>query len=74
LTARKAPSNWIFPMNELIALSRTLKAAQRDLIVSAARSGKLPPDGVIRKIAELESAIIAVDTMIGEADGDAPRK
>lgn len=56
-------------MNELISLSKTLKAAQRDLIISAAKTGRLPPDGVIRKIAELESAIIAVDTMIGESEG-----
>jgi hypothetical protein len=56
-------------MNELITLSKTLKAAQRELIVNAAKTGRLPPDGVIRKIAELESAIIAVDTMIGESEG-----
>ncbi|WP_293867554.1 hypothetical protein [uncultured Alsobacter sp.] len=56
-------------MNELMTLSQTLKAAQRELIVNAARTGRLPPDGVIRKIAELESAIIAVDTLIGESEG-----
>lgn len=56
-------------MNELITLSQNLKAAQRELIVNAAKTGRLPPDGVIRKIAELESAIIAVDTLIGENEG-----
>lgn len=56
-------------MTELVELSKRLKEAQRELILKAAQGGKLPPDGVIRKIAELESAIVAVDTLIGEGDG-----
>lgn len=54
-------------MNGLLELSRRLKQAQRDLIVKAAESGNLPPDGVIRKISELENAILAVDAIIEES-------
>jgi len=53
-------------MNGLLELSRRLKEAQRELIMKAAASGTLPPDGVIRKISELENAILAVDAAIEE--------
>jgi hypothetical protein len=54
-------------MNGLLELSRRLKQAQRDLIMKAASADSLPPDGVIRKISELENAILAVDAIIEES-------
>jgi hypothetical protein len=53
-------------MDGLHALSERLRRAQRDLILKAAESSSLPPDGVIRKISELENAIVAVDALIEE--------
>lgn len=54
-------------MNGLLELSKRLKQAQRDLIMKAADAGSLPPDGVIRKISDLENAILAVDAIIEES-------
>ena len=54
-------------MDGLLELSKRLKQAQRELIIKAAASATLPPDGVIRKISELENAILAVDAVIEES-------
>lgn len=54
---------------KLIALRRRLVDAQRDLILQAAQSETLPSANALRKIAELESTIVATDTMIEEERG-----
>lgn len=53
-------------MSELADLLDRLKSAQRDLIVTAAQAGIMPSEGVVRKIADLENAIAAVDAVIHE--------
>lgn len=54
---------------ELVELSVRLKDAQKELILSAARAKMMPSDSVIRKIAELEQAIVATETLIEEQAG-----
>jgi hypothetical protein len=53
-------------VQSLTQLSERLRGAQRDLILSAARSGQLPPENMIRRISDLENTIVAVETLIAE--------
>lgn len=53
-------------MDKLRALRARLQKQQRDLILVAAESAGLPADGIIRKIADLESVITAIDAFIEE--------
>lgn len=55
-------------MSRLRDLSDRLKAAQRVLIENAAQSDQLPPENVIRRISDLENAIVAVETQIAERE------
>lgn len=55
-------------MSRLRDLSDRLKAAQRVLIENAAQSDQLPPENVIRRISDLENAIVAVETLIAERE------
>ena len=57
-------------MDEYEALLERLKAAQFALLTAAAKSGTLPSDGALRKIADLEVAIGAVEHLL---DDDATR-
>ncbi len=52
---------------ELKALLERLKTAQRHLVLAAAKSGMLPSDGTLRKIADLEQAIVATEALIEES-------
>nr|WP_246702657.1 hypothetical protein [Starkeya sp. ORNL1] len=49
---------------KLAALRDRLLQAQRELIVSAADVGIIPSDNVLRKIADLEVTIGAVETSL----------
>lgn len=51
---------------DLSGLLERLKTAQRDLILTAAKSQTLPSDGTVRKISELEGAIAATEALIEE--------
>jgi len=51
---------------KLTALRGRLVEQQQKLISQAAQSGGLPTDGAIRKISDLENAIMAVEHMIEE--------
>ncbi len=51
---------------DLSALLERLKTAQRNLLLTAARSATLPSDGALRKISELEGAIAATEALIQE--------
>jgi hypothetical protein len=54
-------------MNEqLQALLDRLKNAQRELLLQCAQADTLPSDKTLRKIADLEGAISAVEMMLGE--------
>jgi hypothetical protein len=53
-------------MTSLNSLLDRLKARQRDLIMQAAKQDMLPPDGMIRQIADLENAIAAVEAVADE--------
>ena len=58
-------------MPNLDLLLDRLKARQRDLIMQAARQDMMPPDGMLRQIAEMENAIAAVEAVAEEeADRD----
>ncbi|TCK28549.1 hypothetical protein EV667_2556 [Ancylobacter aquaticus] len=52
---------------KLEALRSRLLAAQRELIVAAAEAGAVPPDNALRKIADMEVALAAIEAMIDEA-------
>ena len=54
-------------MSDLEALLDRLKAAQRTLVLQAAQLPMLPPDGTLRKIADLENTIAAVEALMDEA-------
>ena len=56
-------------MADLNTLLNRLKARQRDLIMQAAQQEMMPPDGMLRQIAELENAIAAVEAVAGEEVG-----
>jgi hypothetical protein len=51
---------------DLLALLGRLRDAQRDIIFREARSSSPPGDNAIRKIADLENAIAAVEAIIDE--------
>lgn len=51
-------------MDDYQALIERLHAAQRELLASAAKSGGLPSDNTLRKIADIEVAIGAVEGLI----------
>jgi len=51
---------------KLEALRARLVSAQRELIKNAAEAGTIPSDNALRKIADLEVTIGAVETMIDE--------
>jgi len=53
-------------MNDHIALLERMKAAQADLLNAAAKSGSLPSDNTLRKIADLEVAIGALEHFIDD--------
>lgn len=48
-----------------------LKDTQRTLVLQAAQLLMLPPDGTLRKIADLENTIAAVESLIDEAGATA---
>ncbi|MCX5495309.1 hypothetical protein OSH11_11370 [Kaistia dalseonensis] len=52
---------------KLAALRVRLIEAQRKLVDQAAQSGTLPTDSALRKISDLENAIMAVEHMMEEA-------
>ena len=56
---------------KLIALRKRLIEAQRGLILQAANAGALPSLNALRQIADLESAIVATDTLIEEQRDEA---
>lgn len=56
---------------KLIALRKRLIEAQRGLILQAANAGALPSSNALRQIADLESAIVATDTLIEEQRDEA---
>lgn len=51
-------------MEELL---ERLKEAQRQILVAAASSKALPSDGTLRKVADLEQAIAAVEALLDGA-------
>ena len=53
-------------MDNLDRLLDRLKARQRDLIMEAAQSDTMPADSTLKRIAELENAIAAVEAVAGE--------
>lgn len=57
-------------MNDHIALLERMKTAQAELLNAAAKAGALPSDNALRKIADLEVAIGALEHMIEEEGGD----
>jgi hypothetical protein len=57
---------------KLKTLRNRLLAEQRDLISIAAEINSLPSDKTIQKIANLEVAIGAVESMLDEAAGERP--
>ena len=55
-------------MADLNTLLNRLKARQRDLIMQAAQQEMMPPDGMLRQIADLENAIAAVEAVAEEEE------
>ncbi|KQP08577.1 MAG: hypothetical protein Q7T93_12380 [Methylobacterium sp.] len=53
-------------MSDLETLLDRLKNAQRDLILDAAKVAMVPPDSMLRRIADLENTIAAVEALIDE--------
>lgn len=51
-------------MNDHIALLERMKAAQAALLNAAAKAGALPSDNALRKIADLEVAIGALEHLL----------
>lgn len=51
---------------KLLALRKRLVDTQRGLLMLAADTEAMPPSNALRQIADLESAIIATETMIEE--------
>ncbi|MCJ2077884.1 hypothetical protein MKK68_19930 [Methylobacterium sp. E-016] len=56
-------------MEKLDALLDRLKARQRDLIMEAAQYEMMPADSTLKRIAELENAIAAVEAVADEERG-----
>ncbi|KQO52659.1 hypothetical protein ASF24_22555 [Methylobacterium sp. Leaf86] len=57
-------------MSKLVALLDRLKAHQHVLIVAAADHDTMPADSVLKRVAELENAIAAVEAVMAEEDGN----
>jgi hypothetical protein len=57
----------IYMTSKLDALKKRLIDAQRALIIQAAESETLPSDNALRKIADLEVAIGAVEALTDES-------
>ena len=53
-------------MQKLEALLDRLTARQREIMLEAAGRDMLSPDGLLRKIAELENVIAAVEAVMDE--------
>lgn len=53
-------------MTNLLTLLDQLKAAQRTLILEAAKQGMMPPDNMLRRISDLENTIAAVEALVEE--------
>ncbi|MFD1701807.1 hypothetical protein ACFSCV_02210 [Methylopila henanensis] len=53
-------------MDDYKALLDRMKQAQRQLIDAAAKAGTLPSDGALRKIADLEVAIGALEHLLDD--------
>ncbi|WP_187278888.1 hypothetical protein [Methylobacterium sp. WL12] len=53
-------------MDKLEALLDRLKARQRELIMQAAAYDTMPADSTLKRIAELENAIAAVEAVADE--------
>lgn len=51
---------------KLVALRKRLVDAQRGLLLQAAETETVPTHNALRQIADLESAIVATETMIEE--------
>lgn len=51
---------------KLEALRSRLLSAQRELIKAAAEAGTIPSDNMLRKIADMEVAVGAIETMLDE--------
>ena len=56
-------------MDKLEALLDRLKTRQRDLIMEAAQYDTMPADSALKRIAELENAIAAVEAVAHEERG-----
>ena len=56
-------------MDTLDRLLDRLKARQRDLIMEAAQYDAMPADSTLKRIAELENAIAAVEAVADEELG-----
>ncbi|MFG1347466.1 hypothetical protein V5F59_21445 [Xanthobacter autotrophicus DSM 431] len=54
------------PEADLSSLLERLKAAQRELLLTAAKGATLPSDGTLRKLSDLEGAIAATEALIQE--------
>ncbi|MGQ4273644.1 hypothetical protein [Terrihabitans sp. B22-R8] len=52
--------------NQLTALQDRLMDAQRSLLLQAAEADMLPSDNALRKIADLELAIGAIEALVEE--------
>lgn len=59
-------------MDKLDALLTRLKVRQRDLIMQAAEHDTMPADSTLKRIAELENAIAAVEAVADE-EANKPR-
>ena len=56
-------------MDKLEALLDRLKTRQRDLIMEAAHYDTMPADSTLKRIVELENAIVAVEAVADEERG-----
>ncbi|MBS7543366.1 hypothetical protein [Ancylobacter oerskovii] len=57
-------------IEKLTALRTRLLAAQRELIKAAAEAGTLPSDNALRKIADIEVTIGAIEAMMEDLRKD----
>jgi len=57
---------------KLVALRARLVEEQQKLITQAATTGMLPTDSAIRKISDIENAIMAVEHMIEDLGSTKP--
>jgi hypothetical protein len=62
----------LIKMDDYTALLERMKVAQVELIAAAAKAKTLPSDGALRKIADLEVAIGALEHLI--EDGALPQR